>query len=81
VNPTQEQILIYSRIVGWLLCGTVLASLAFTVMDFRHVVFSKRGADLVRTETFVEKVRACRRAAPKPAPSWAVCERRVRETE
>jgi hypothetical protein len=81
VNPTQEQILVYSRIVGWLLCGTVLTSLAFTVTEFRHVVFSKRGADIVRTETFVEKVRACRRAAPTLTPSWAACERRVRETE
>jgi hypothetical protein len=81
LSETQARIIAYSRVAGWLLCGVALMIVVFAVVDFRHDLRAKRAFDRVRTVTFVEKVRACRRAAPKPTPSWQDCERRVRESE
>ena len=71
-------LLALSRAIGWGLGLLVVVAFLLALRAGHRIVASEERASEVNANAFIAKVRACRRQAPQPTPSWNACEQRVR---
>jgi len=77
---SEARLLLVSRVVGWAL-GLLVAAAFVLVFRFGYrAVLAEQHDSEINANAFIEKVRACRRLAPGPMPTWSACEQRVRST-
>jgi len=76
-SQQEAQLLAVCRAIGWGLGALVaVAFLLLLWFGLRTVAGEQRRSD-ASTNAFISRVRACRREAVGPMPSWDACERRV----
>ena len=72
------RLLAVSRAVGWALGLLVAAAFLIVLRTGHSMVAAERRESEINANAFIEKVRACRRLAIGPTPSWNACEKKVR---
>ena len=76
---SRDAILVGARRIGWALGALTLALAAALVLQALAGIRRQEAAGALNTRAFVERVKACHRHGPRPRPSWAQCEQRIRE--
>jgi hypothetical protein len=72
------RLLAVSRAIGWGLGLLVVVAFLTLLRTGHRMMAAERQESEINANAFIEKVRACRRQAPAPTPSWHACEQRVR---
>jgi len=72
------RLLAVSRAVGWALGVLVVAAFLILLRTGHNMMAAERRESEINANAFIEKVRACRRLAIGPTPSWNACEQKVR---
>jgi len=72
------RLLAISRVIGWTLGLLVVVAFLILLRTGQRMMATERRESETNANAFIEKVRACRRQAPGPTPSWRACEQRVR---
>ncbi|WP_372785116.1 hypothetical protein [Phenylobacterium sp.] len=74
----RSRLLLFCSVVGW--CLAVLVAIAFLLVlrAGRQMILAEQRHSHVSADAFIARVRACRRQAVGPMPSWNACERHVR---
>ena len=81
VRPNRDSILAYSRILGWCLAAGLAVFVGAAAVQASAYLQRQQTYGLAQKRIFLDKVRACRRQAASPRPSWQDCEIRVRAQE
>jgi len=74
------RLLAVCRAVGWLLGLFVILAFLLLLWAGQRTVAAEQHRSAVTASAFIARVKACRRQAPGPPPSWNTCELRVRSS-
>jgi hypothetical protein len=73
-----SRLLAVCRTIGWVLGLFVAVAFLVLLWAGQRTVAAEQRRSAVTASAFIARVRACRRQAPGPPPSWNTCELRVR---